>query len=441
MGDWPTAYRCVHRHPGIMRVSLRVPKGFVPTLPLSDTKIRQAKPQEAPYKLTDGEGLVLVVNPNGSKLWRRRLRVNGKETMYAIGKYPDVGLAEARDAAREAFRLARQGINPAIQRKASQARTAASQASTFRAFAEGWLESKAEEWTEATLRQRRSLLKQYIYPKIGDLPASDVKSPAVKPVLDAIHKAAPSQTAFARQIISAVMGEAIIQGLTDTDPVYVFRDRHKAPKTEHARPLEPKELKPFFTGLANAPVQEQTRLAVKLTFWTLCRSGEVIGARWSEFDLDAAVWTIPASRMKKRDAHTVPLPAQAVAALKRLRDFLPNRDHLFPNGHDPRRPASRSYLNKAVTRLDFKGFTAHGIRSTGSTMLHDAGFRPEIIERQLAHQERSKTKRSYNRALYLDERREMMQRWADYLDEAAEIGEKAKLTKSGAKVTTIKRAA
>jgi integrase len=157
------------------------------------------------------------------------------------------------------------------------------------------------------------------------------------------------------------------------------------------------------------------RLAVNLTSWTLCRSGEVIGARWSEFDLDEAQWTIPAARMKKRDPHVVPLPTQAVDALRSWRDFLPNRDVVFPNAHDPRRPASHTYLNKAVTRLGFKGFTAHGIRATGSTMLHDMGFRPEIIERQLAHQERSKTKRSYNRALYLEERRHMMQSFADYL--------------------------
>jgi integrase len=411
------------------------------TVPLSDTAVRQAKPKQTPYKLAAGEGLILVVNPNGSKLWRRRLRVLGKETMFAIGKYPDVGLAEAKDAARAAFKLARQGINPSTQRKAVQARTAAGQAATFKALAEEWLESKSEEWTDVTLRQRRALAEEYIYPKIGDLPAADVKSPIVKLVLDAIHKVAPSQTAFARHIISGVMGDAIIKGLTDTDPVYVLRDRHKAPKTEHARPLEKRELKPFFAGLGNAPVQEQTRLAVKLTFWSLCRSNEVIGAKWSEFDLDEAQWTIPASRMKKGDPHVVPLPTQAVADLKRLRDFIPNRDVLFPNAHDPRRPASHTYLNKAVTRLGCKGFTAHGIRSTGSTMLHEAGFRPEIVERQLAHQERSKTKRSYNRALYLDERREMMQRWADFLEDAAEIGDKAKLTKSGAKLTTIKRAA
>lgn len=407
-------------------------------MPLSDTRIRQAKPKASPYKLGDGDGLVLLVNPNGSKLWRRRLRVlkdgEWRETMFAIGKYPDVGLAEAREAAREAFKVARLGVNPTTQRKAVQARTSASQAATFRAFAEAWLKEKEEEWTPATKRQRVSLLEQYIYPKLGDLPAADVKSPIVKVVLDAIHKVAPSQTGFARHCISGIMGDAIIAGLTDTDPVYVLRDRHKAPKTEHSRPLGPKEIRPFFAELGTAPVQEPTRIAVRLAFWSLCRSGEVIGARWSEFeleDLDAGQWTIPAARMKKREAHVVPLPRQAVEALRRLRDFMPARDVVFPNAHDPRRPASHTYLNKAVTRLGFKGFTAHGIRATGSTMLHDMKFRPEIIERQLAHQERSKTKRSYNRALYLEERREMMQGWADYLDAAA----------SGAKITPIRRAA
>jgi integrase len=403
-------------------------------MPLSDTRIRQAKRKDSPYKLVDGEGLVLLVNPNGSKLWRRRLRVNGKETMFAIGKYPEVELKEAREKAREAFTLARQGINPSMRRKAEYTRTAASQAATFRSIGDAWLEDKGKEWTPTTKRQRRNLLERYIYPKLGDLPAADVKSPSVKTVLDVIHKVAPSQTGFARHCISGIMGDAIIAGLTDTDPVYVLRDRHKAPRTEHARPLTQKEIRPFFTALQEAPMQEPTRIAVRLAFWSLCRSGEVIGARWAEFeleDVDAGLWTIPAARMKKREAHVVPLPRQAVEALRRLRDFMPHRDVVFPNAHDPRRPASHGFLAKAVTKLGFKDFTAHGICATGSTMLHDMGFRPEIIERQLAHQERSKTKRSYNRALYLEERRDMVQRWADYLDAVA----------AGAKVTPIRRAA
>jgi integrase len=303
--------------------------------------------------------------------------------MFAIGKYPEVELKEAREKAREAFTLARQGINPSMRRKAAYARTAASQAATFRSMGDAWLEDKGKEWTPATRRQRRNLLEQYIYPKLGDLPTADVKSPNVKTVLDAIHKAAPSQTAFGRHCISGIMGDAIIAGLTDTDPVYVLRDRHKAPKTEHARPLTQREIRPFFTALQDAPMQEATRIAVRLAFWSLCRSGEVIGARWAEFELedrDAGLWTIPAERMKKREAHVVPLPRQAVEALRRLRNFMPHRDVVFPNAHDPRRPASHTYLSKAVTRLGFKGFTAHGIRATGSTMLHDMGFRPEIID-------------------------------------------------------------
>ncbi len=400
-------------------------------MPLSDTRIRQATPKAKPYKLTDGGGLVLLVNPGGSKLWRRRIRVNGVETMYAIGRYPDVGLGEAREKARDALKLAKQGINPAIHRRVAHARTAVSQAATFKAMSTSWLVHKAKEWTSSTLRQRRSLLDHYILPKIGDLPAADVRSPVVKTVLDAIHKAAPAQTGFARHIISGVMGEAIIAGLTDTDPVYVLRDRHKAPKTKHHRPLQQKEIRPFFADLEDAPIQEATRIAVWLAFWTLSRSREVIGARWAEFDFDEAIWTTPEDRMKKREAHVVPLPRQTIAALKRLRAFFPEREYLFPNAHDPRRPASHTFLNKVVTRRGFPGFTAHGIRSTGSTMLHDMGYRHEVVERQLAHLERSKTARSYNRAQYLDERRQMMQSWADYLD----------ALRSGARVTAFKRAA
>ncbi len=397
---------------------------------LSDTRIRQAKPKAKPYKLVDGEGLLLLVQPNGSKLWRRRLRVNGVETMFAIGRYPEFSLAAARDAAREAFKMAQMGVNPSKRRKAGKALTASAQASTFKALGDTWLEKMGKEWVSATLRQRKRLMSHHIYPTLGDLPVGEINSATVFDVLDKLHKVAPSQTAFARHCISGIMGQAIIRGLADADPVYVLRDQHKAPKTIHARPLEKKEIKPFFAALESSDMQEQTRIAVKLAFWTLCRSREVIGARWDEFDLDEGVWTVPAGRMKKREQHTVPLSTQAVATLRNLRALMPNREVLFPNRHDPKKVAGLTYLNRAVTRLGFQEFSAHGIRATGSTMLNDMAFRPEVIEHQLSHVERNKTKAAYNRAGYLEERRKMMQAWADYLDELC----------IGGKVTPIRRA-
>ena len=398
---------------------------------LSDTHIRQAKPKAKPYKLVDGEGLLLLVQPNGSKLWRRRLRVNGVETMFAIGRYPDVTLAAARDAARVAFKMAQTGINPSKRRKAGKAITASAQASTFRELGAKWLEKKAKEWVGVTLRQRQRLMNHHVYPALGGLPVGEINSATVFDVLDKLHKVAPSQTAFARHCISGIMGQAIIRGLADADPVYVLRDQHKAPKTVHHRPLEKKEIKLFFAALESSNMQEQTRIAVKLAFWTLCRSREVIGARWDEFDLDGGMWTVPAPRMKKREPHTVPLPTQAVATLRHLRALMPNREVLFPNGHDPQRPAGLTYLNKVVTRLGFQGFTAHGIRATGSTALNDMAYRPEVIEHQLSHVERNKSKAAYNRAGYLEERGQMMQAWADYLE-----GQTA-----GGKVTPIRHTA
>lgn len=385
--------------------------------PLTASGVKDAKPKDRAYKLTDlGNGLVLLVTPSGSKLWRRRLRVNGKETMFALGRYPEVGLAEARQKAQEAFALARDGISPAIRRKAVQARAAASQAATFRAVAQTWLKHRAADWAVATLRQRRRLLEAYIYPVIGDLPVGDVTSAVVNTVLDGVHRKAPAQTPFARQVISGVMGDAIIMQLADTDPVYVLRDRHKPIKVTHHRALDKSEIKPFLEGVDASPMHEHTRIAVYLALWTLSRSVEVIGAMWREFNLEACTWTLPAERMKKREEHTVPLPRQAVAMLKGLREFMPHREYLFPNAHDPRKPASRGFINKPVTALGFENFSAHGIRSTGSTMLNGMGYKSDWIETQLAHLDRNKTRRSYNRAIYLEERREMMQQWADYLD-------------------------
>lgn len=390
-------------------------------MPLTDTRIRTARPKAKPYKMVDGAGLFLAVQPNGSKLWRRRLRVNGKETMLALGRYPKVGLEQARQAARDAIDLARRGINPAQHKKAAKARNAAASASTFRALAEEWLTSKERQktWTARTLRQRQRLLDAYIFPKIGDLAVGDIDSALVYDVLERVQGKAPAQTAFARQIISGVMQLAIIKRLATVDPVYVLRSAHKAPKTLHHRPLEPGEIGPFLQAVESSNVQEKTRIVVRLAFWTLARSKEVIGAKWDEFDLEDGVWTIPAEQMKKREEHRVPLPRQAVAALRHLKALSPVRPYLFPNAHDSRRPAARTFLNRAVTRLGFKDFSAHGIRATGSTMLHGMGFRSEAIERQLDHRERSKTKRAYNQADYFEERRVMMQQWADMLDELA----------------------
>jgi len=385
-------------------------------MPLSATRIQQATPKEKAYKLIDGDGLFLLVQPNGSKLWRRRLRVNGIETMFAIGRYPYVSLSDARIAAREALAMAQQGINPSTRRKAGKALNANAQASTFKAIAEKWLEKKSKEWVSITLRQRTRLLKSYVFPAIGDLPVGEINSATVFNVLEKLHRVAPSQTAFARHCISGVMGQAIIRGLATADPVYILRDQHKAPKTIHHRPLDKKEIKPLLSALESSNMHEQTRVAVKLALWTLSRSREVIGARWDEFDLDQGIWTIPASRMKKREQHVVPLPVQAVATLRNLQALMSNRPVLFPNAHDPLRSAGLTYLNKVVTKLGFKGFSAHGIRATGSTLLNEFKFRSEVIEHQLSHVERNKTKAAYNQAGYLEERREMMQFWANYLD-------------------------
>jgi integrase len=402
---------------------------------LTVAQIEAAKPQEKPYKLTDRDGLVLVVNRNGSKLWRRRLRVNGRETMISLGAYgKDNGLKNAREAADQAFKLAREGINPSHHRKAERAKTAAAGDATFRALAGEWIERKQEgkrPWTKATVRQRRRLLEQYVYPKLGSLPVAMIDSALVYDVLETIHAKAPAQTAFARQCVRGIMQLAIIRRLATVDPSYVLRGAHEPPRTVHHRPLKSDEVKPFFAALESSSAQELTKIAVRLAFWTLARSKEVIGARWSEFDLEAGTWEIPTERMKKREPHTVPLPFQAVETLRSLRALMPHREVLFPNAHDPKRPAAHTFMNRAVTRLGFKGFSAHGIRSTGSTMLHDMKFRPEIIEAQLAHKERNKTKASYNRAEYLEERRQMNQQLADTLDALC----------SDAKVQPIRRAA
>jgi integrase len=384
---------------------------------LKDTHIKNAKATHKPYKLTDGEGLHLEIKPNGSKLWRLRYRLHGKESVYSIGKYPAVSLAQARERRTEAKELIEQGVNPSLHRKQEKLRQAHESRNTFKSIAEEWLQRNADVWVEKTYLQRERLLVGDAYPYIGNIPLHNITPSQVLEIIQRIERRAPSMAVIAQQAISSIFRLGVMTLRADSDPTMLLRGVIKPRKTSHHKILEQSELPAFLKAVDDYSGYFVNQLALRLVILTLARSNEVLQSMWGEFDLDNAIWTKPAYRVKKREEHSVPLPKQAVELLHQLKPLTGHREYLFPNRNSPRKPASKGVLWKAFVSMGYKDkFTPHGLRGTGSTILNEMGYRSDVIEKQLDHQERNKTRASYNRADYFEERREMMQTWADFLD-------------------------
>ncbi len=390
---------------------------------LTDTRIRQAKPKDKPYKLSDGGGLHLEIRPTGAKLWRLRYRLARKENVFAIGRYPEVDLKGARSERDKAKQTIREGVHPAHKRKLDRIRQTNDHANTFRAVADEWLDRNAEGWTAKTYKQRQTALENDVFPFIGSLPVRQVTPAHVLDIVQRVEKRAPTMAVIVNQSIGAICRYAIVTLRADFDPTAPIRGSLKPLQTQHSKPLSISELPAFLRAVDNYPGHFGNKTALRIMLLTLVRTVELIEARWEEFDLEQGLWTIPAERMKSRLMHRVPLSHQAIDLLHKLHGVSGHREFLFPNRSDPRRPASQGVLWKAVVSLGYQGkFSPHGIRATGSTMLNEMGFRADVIERQLAHAERNKVRASYNQADYLEERRQMMQTWADFIDAQAAGG-------------------
>jgi integrase len=401
---------------------------------LTDTRIRNAKPATKPYKLTDGAGLYVEVRPTGARLLRYRYRVGGKENVFALGEYakaPETEtrkeaetrraggrftLAEARAERDRCRGLVKQGIHPAHERKLETLKREHEGANTFEAVAREWIAQKAPHWTTRTKTQRERLFEREVFPAIGSLPIRQVTPAHVLGILKRLEREAPAFANLAQQAIGATFRLAVSTLRVDHDPTPALRGAIRTPPTQHKTPLQAHEIAEFFTRLEAYP-SFTTRCALRLAWFTLVRTNEALGAKWSEFDLDKAEWRIAPERMKMRNPHVVPLSRQSIELLTRLHAVSGDGEYLFPNRSDRRKPAAITLLNKAVSSMGYAGkFSPHGIRTTGSTVLNELGFRSDLIERTLAHVERNKTRASYNQAELLPERKLLMQSWADHLD-------------------------
>ena len=385
---------------------------------LTDSHARNAKPKDKPYKLTDGNGLLLLVNPNGQKLWRYRYKILGKENMFAIGSYPQLGLKQARDARDWARTLVKQGKHPSQQRRADTFAQVEDASNTFQALANEWIEQNKARWTPYYLKQVRTILGNDVYPSIGKLPIRDVKPVHMLKIIKQVaDRDAHTIALLIRQCCSAVFRYAVATLRAEYDPCASLKGAVTRQPIRHKTALTSEEIAELTDKLEQDKGTPWVRIAIKLLLLTFVRPGELRQALWSEFDLEKGEWRIPADRMKMREAHIVPLSQQAKELLTELQELSQNRPQLFPNTRDPKRTMSPTTMNRYLERIGYSGkFSAHGFRATASTLLNEMGYRPDVIERQLAHSERNKVRASYNHAAYLSERREMMQKWADHVD-------------------------
>jgi integrase len=403
---------------------------------LIDTAIRNAKTTDKPIKLNDGKGLYLEVRPNGSKLWRYRYKINDKENLFAVGDYcqPPAGetdeeaktrregrlftLSEAR-AERERCRgLVKQGIHPSYQQRTEKLRRSIEAGSTFEAVAKTWIEENKPHWSGGYLSQIQKRFEADAYPYIGALPIRSITPAHVKDTLKRVEKrGSPASAKLLRTWIGGAFRYAAGELMVDNDPTWPLRNAIKAPKTQHIAHLTAKEIPAFLQALEQVQAEHSTKIAAKLLWLTVVRTIEMRCAEWQEFDLDAGLWTVPAERMKMREKHIVPLSVQAIELLRVLHPLTGQGRYVFPGRNGGEQPLTHETFRDVFKRAGYEGkFTPHGIRSSFSTYFNEAGVNSELIELSLAHKDKDKIRGSYNHAKRLEQRRELMQEWANLSD-------------------------
>ena len=395
-------------------------------MPLNDRQIKNAKPAETgkKTKMFDGGGLYLEVTPAGGKVFRLKYRIDGKEKTLTIGKYPTVSLAEARAAAENARRLLVSGQDPSEAKQQEKRERQAAALNTFESIARRWHTDNLHRWKENRAARIISDFEKDVFPAIGEIQITEISVSDVKAVISAIIARGATVTAEkVRQWIGAVYQYAAMLEITDRNPAAVLRGHFEQSKTDHRPALPREELTEFFRRLILAEIEPQNRIALILNMLTFLRSTELRGGQWNEIDFDAAVWTVPAQRMKHektapKPPHAVPLADWTLELLAELKELTGNTSFLFPSRTKTDGFISDATIGRIIERMGYKGrVTPHGFRSLASSVLNEQGFNPDAIERQLAHIENNKIRAAYNRADYLNERKEFMQWYSDFLRE------------------------
>lgn len=393
------------------------------TRPLTDTEIRQAKPRDKEYNLADGNGLMLRVKPNGSKLWLFNYLkpFTKRRANLSLGPYPTITLARARSLRDENRELLSRDIDPAAHRIEQKRLMGEAHENTLERVASKWFEIKKARVSQSYGDDIFRSLELHIFPRLGKMPIHLIRAPHAIEVLEPISaKGALETVKRLCQRLNEIMVFATNRGLIDANPLSGIGKAFEAPRKNHMPTLRPDQLPELMATLANASVKRTTRCLIEWQLQTLTRPGEAAGTKWDEIDIDRGLWTIPATRMKKRRPHIVPLTKQAIGLLKFITPISGHREFVFPSDRNPRTHAHFQTANMALKRMGYANtLVAHGLRALGSTILNEEGFDPDIIEAALAHTDNNSVRAAYNRAEYLARRREMMEWWSNHIEKAA----------------------
>ena len=381
---------------------------------LKDTKVKNLKGKEKPYKLGDSNGLFIYVTKNGTKFWRQKFRFNGKEKLLSHGEYPFVSLQKARQLRDEARQLLSEGKDPSQAKKAAKISTK----NTFEAIARAWHDTMTPSWSDNHSQKVIVSLEKDIFQIIGDQPIYELNAPLLVDALKQIEKRGSYEQANrVAQRVNSVFRFAAASGLIEHNPAQHIKDTLKKPEKRNYNTIDASELPEFLQSLEDYDGHPIVKLATEFLMLTFVRTGELRGAQWSEFNLKNKLWEIPAERMKKKRTHLVPLSNRALEILNTLKAYTGNRTHVFASPTKPMNPISNNTILGALKRMGYAGkMTGHGFRHLASTTLNELGFNPDAIEKQLAHIDGS-VRGVYNKAELLETRTNLMQEWSNLLTE------------------------
>lgn len=390
-------------------------------MPLSATTVKQAKPKEKDYKLTDERGLFLLVKTNGSKYWRQKYRFGGKEKLIAHGVYPDISLARARELRDEARTQIANGTDPNAVKRAQKWNMGVDGANSFRTVATEWFQTRMCDKSKSHQDRTWRALEKDLFPTLGNQPISGITAPELLYTLRKIESRGAIETAHrAKQTAGQIFRYAIVTGRAERDPSADLKEALKSPKTTHLAAItEPKEVGKLLRAIDNYRGTPTVMTALKLSPLLFCRPGELRNMEWQEINWEEERWELPAEKMKMKQPHIVPLSRQALGILKELQPLTGRGRYVFPSPRGASRPLSENGVRTALRSMgyDNETMTPHGFRAMARTLLDEVlEFRIEWIEQQLAHAVKDANGRAYNRTKHLVQRKEMMQVWADYLD-------------------------
>lgn len=387
--------------------------------PLTNTEVKQAKPKEKVYKLSDGKGLQLRVRPNGNKSWLLDYMkpYTNKRSSIGFGGYPDVSLAQARKLREKARELLAQNIDPKEDKDELKRHQQEKQANTFEQVAANWFDIKKAEIKPDTAKDLWRSLELHVFPSLAKYPISKITAPITIDILKPIAAKGTLETVKRlTQRLNEIMTYAVNTGLIHANPLSGIKSAFKKPAKNNMPTLTPDELPDFLKDLSYASIKLVTRSLIEWQLHTMVRPSEAAGAAWAEIDLENKLWTIPAERMKKGREHTVPLTEQSLEILERLQPVSGHREFVFPADRDPKKHVNEQTANAAIKRMGYQGrLVAHGLRALASTILNEQGFDGDVIESALSHIDKNEVRRAYNRSEYLERRRSVMYWWSNHI--------------------------